>query len=157
MECAMIEERLRELGLELPAPPPPVASYVPAVEAPPFLYISGQLPFQAGKLLHTGKVPEPVTIEAAQQAARQCVLNALAVAKDCLTRLERISRVVRLTGYVACPADFTQQPLVINGASDLLVAIFGDVGKHARVAIGVCSLPLDAPVEVDLILMIEAV
>jgi enamine deaminase RidA (YjgF/YER057c/UK114 family) len=151
----MIEKQLRELGIELPAAPRPVASYVPSVEAGSLLFISGQLPFRDGALLHVGKVPAQVSVEAAQEAARQCVFNALAVARDHLTTLDRVARVVRLSGYVASSPDFYQHPAVINGASDLLEAIFGASGKHSRIAVGVASLPLNAPVELDLILLIK--
>jgi enamine deaminase RidA (YjgF/YER057c/UK114 family) len=150
----MLEKRLMELGIELPPAPQPVASYVPAVQAMSLLYISGQLPFRDGKLLCSGKVPLEVAVEAAQQAARQCVINALAVARDYLTTLDRVQQVVRLSGYVASAPDFFQHPQVINGASELLESIFGSAGKHARIAIGVASLPLNAPVELDLILAV---
>jgi enamine deaminase RidA (YjgF/YER057c/UK114 family) len=150
----MVEERLQALGIELPAAPRPVASYVPAVEAGELLFISGQLPFRDGVLLHTGRVPDRVAVEAAQEAARQCVINALAVVYEQLGTLDRVARVVRLSGYVASSPDFYQQPAVINGASDLLEAIFGTAGKHSRIAVGVASLPLNAPVELDLIMQI---
>ena len=150
----MIEERLQALGIELPAAPRPVASYVPAVEAGALLFLSGQLPFRDGVLLHTGRVPDPVSVEAAQEAARQCVINALAVAREQLGTLDRVEQLVRLSGYVASSPDFYQQPAVINGASDLLEAIFGAAGKHSRIAVGVASLPLNAPVELDLIMQI---
>jgi enamine deaminase RidA (YjgF/YER057c/UK114 family) len=152
----MFERKLRELGLELPPAPKPVASYVPALEVASFLYISGQLPFHNGKLSHEGKVPDEVTVEAAQQAARHCVLNALAIARDHLTTLDRVEKVVRLSGYVASSPQFYQQPLVINGASDLLEQLFGAAGKHTRIAVGVVSLPLNAPVELDLILAVRS-
>jgi enamine deaminase RidA (YjgF/YER057c/UK114 family) len=150
----MIEERLQALGIELPAAPRPVASYVPAVEVDALLFVSGQLPFRDGTLLHTGKVPDPVAVEAAHEAARQCVINALAVALEQLGTLDRVQRLVRLSGYVASSPDFYQQPAVINGASDLLEAIFGAAGKHSRIAVGVASLPFNAPVELDLIMQI---
>jgi enamine deaminase RidA (YjgF/YER057c/UK114 family) len=151
----MIEERLQALGIKLPAAPRPVASYVPAVEAGPLLFISGQLPFHDGALLHVGQVPDPVSVEAAREAARQCVINALAVAREQLGSLDRVERVARLSGYVACSPTFYQQPVVINGASDLLEAVFGTAGKHSRIAVGVASLPLNAPVELDLILLVK--
>jgi enamine deaminase RidA (YjgF/YER057c/UK114 family) len=151
----MFEKRLTELGIELPPAPQPVASYVSAVQARSFLYVSGQLPFRDGKLLCSGKVPEEVGVEAAQQAARQCVINALAVARDYLTTLDQIQQVVRLSGFVASSPDFYQHPLVVNGASDLLESIFGTAGKHSRIAVGVASLPLNAPVELDLILTVK--
>ncbi len=151
----MIGERLRDLGIELPVPPRPVASYVPAVVAGELLFVSGQLPFRDGALLHVGKVPDPVSMEAAQEAAHQCVINALAIAREHLGSLDRVERVVKLSGFVACTPDFYQHPAVINGASDFLEAVFGAVGKHARIAVGVPSLPLNAPVELDLVLLIR--
>jgi enamine deaminase RidA (YjgF/YER057c/UK114 family) len=152
----MFERRLQELGLELPPPPKPLASYVPALEVASLLYISGQLPFLNGKLIHTGKVPDEVAVEAAQQAARQCLLNALAIVRDHLSTLDRVVQLVRLSGYVASSPQFYQQPLVINGASELLADIFGAAGKHTRIAVGVVSLPLNAPVELDLILAVKS-
>jgi enamine deaminase RidA (YjgF/YER057c/UK114 family) len=151
----MIDDKLRALGIELPPAPRPVASYVPAVEAGPLLFISGQLPFRDGALLHTGRVPDAVTVEAAMESARQCLINALAVAREQIATLDRVLQVVRLSGFVASTPDFFQQPAVINGASDLLEAIFGVAGKHSRIAVGVASLPLNAPVELDLILQIQ--
>lgn len=147
----MIEERLRVLGIELPAAPRPVASYVPAVEAGSLLFVSGQLPFRDGALLHVGRVPDQVPLEAAQEAARQCLINALAVIREQVSNFNRVVRVVRLSGFVASSPDFYQHPAVINGASELLEAIWGDAGKHSRIAVGVASLPLNAPVELDLI------
>lgn len=151
----MIEERLRVLGIELPAAPRPVASYVPAVEAGSLLFVSGQLPFRDGALLHVGRVPDQVPLEAAQEAARQCLINALAVIREQVSNFNRVVRVVRLSGFVASSPDFYQHPAVINGASELLEAIWGDAGKHSRIAVGVASLPLNAPVELDLIVQIR--
>jgi enamine deaminase RidA (YjgF/YER057c/UK114 family) len=151
----MIEERLRVLGIELPAAPRPVASYVPAVEAGSLLFVSGQLPFRDGALLHVGRVPDQVPLEAAQEAARQCLINALAVIREQVSTFNRVVRVVRLSGFVASSPDFYQHPAVINGASELLEAILGDAGKHSRIAVGVASLPLNAPVELDLIVQIR--
>ncbi len=151
----MIEERLRALGIDLPAAPRPVASYVPAVEAGSLLFVSGQLPFRDGVLLHVGRVPDQVPVEAAQEAARQCLINALAVIREQVSTFNRVVRVVRLSGFVASSPDFYQHPAVINGASDLLEAIFGAAGKHSRIAVGVASLPLNAPVELDLIVQIQ--
>lgn len=153
----MIEERLRALGIDLPAAPRPVASYVPAVEAGSLLFVSGQLPFRDGALLHVGRVPDQVPVEAAQEAARQCLINALAVIREQVGTFNRVVRVVRLSGFVASSPDFYQHPAVINGASDLLEAIFGAAGKHSRIAVGVASLPLNAPVELDLIVQIQDV
>lgn len=151
----MIEERLRALGIDLPAAPRPVASYVSAVEAGSLLFVSGQLPFRDGALLHVGRVPDQVPVEAAQEAARQCLINALAVIREQLSTFNRVVRVVRLSGFVASSPDFYQHPAVINGASDLLEAIFGAAGKHSRIAVGVACLPLNAPVELDLIVQIQ--
>jgi enamine deaminase RidA (YjgF/YER057c/UK114 family) len=151
----MIDDKLQALGIALPPAPRPVASYVPAVETGSLLYISGQLPIRDGALIHTGRVPDAVTLEAAKEAARQCLINALAVAREQLTTLDRVVRIVRLSGFVASAPDFYQQPAIINGASDLLEAVFGVAGQHSRIAVGVVSLPLNAPVELDLIMQIK--
>lgn len=148
-------DRLSALGLSLPPVPAPVASYVPAVRTGNLVYTSGQLPFVDGKLPWTGRVGGDVTEEDGYQAARIAVLNALAAAGS-VADLDTIVRVVRLTGYVCSHTNFTRQPAVINGASDLLQEIFGEAGKHSRAAIGVYQLPLGAPVEVDLILELES-
>lgn len=146
-----IESRLTELKLQLPEAPKPVASYVPAVRSGQWIIVSGQLPFRNGQLLATGKVGSAVNLELATEAARQCVLNALAVVKAELGGdWGKFSRVVRVGVFVASDDAFTAQPKVANGASDLLVEIFGDAGKHARSAIGTNVLPLNASVEVEL-------
>ncbi|SCL14895.1 RidA family protein [Micromonospora inyonensis] len=142
--------KLAELGLELPEVAPPVASYVPAVQSGRTVYVSGQLPMAEGKLLATGKVGAGVSPEQAKDLAQRCALNALA-AIEALVGLENVVKVVKLTGFVASAPGFTGQPGVINGASDLLGTVFGEAGRHARSAVGVSELPLDAPVEVDLI------
>jgi len=142
--------RLAELGIELPALPQPLGSYAPFATDGRLLFISGQLPLKDGKLIATGHVPTQVTLEAAQAAARQCAVNILAAASLALGGdLSKIAACLKLTGYVACPPDFTDQPKVINGASDLMKAVFGDQGRHARAAVGVGALPLGAPVEVE--------
>ncbi|GAB2665439.1 RidA family protein [Gordonia jinhuaensis] len=150
-------ERLKELGIELPAVAAPVASYVPAVQTGNLVYTSGQLPFHQGGLAVAGKVCEGaegvVKPDVATKAARQCILNALA-AVDSLVGIDSIKRIVKVTGFVASAVGFTGQPQVINGASDLLDEIFGEAGKHARSAVGVAELPLGAPVEVELIVEI---
>ncbi|HJR78144.1 MAG TPA: RidA family protein [Nitrospiraceae bacterium] len=146
------DARLEALGLELPAPPKPVASYIPAVRSGHLLFLSGMLPFRNGQLTCTGKVGRELTTDQGSAASRTAVLNALAVARQELGTLDRINKVVRMVGHVASAEGFGQQPAVINGASDLLVQIFGDAGRHARVAIGVAELPLNAPVELELIL-----
>jgi enamine deaminase RidA (YjgF/YER057c/UK114 family) len=142
--------KLAELGLPLPEVVPPVASYVPAVQSGQHVYVSGQLPMAEGKLLATGKVGNGVSAEQAKDLAQRCALNALA-AIDALVGLENVVKVVKLTGFVASAPGFTGQPAVINGASDLFGAVFGEGGRHARSAVGVAELPLDAPVEVEVI------
>ncbi|HVZ94771.1 MAG TPA: RidA family protein [Phycisphaerales bacterium] len=149
-----IASRLQQLSLTLPTPSKPVANYIPAVSVPAgakLLYISGQVPLRDGKLIASGVVPSAVSIEQAQTCARQCVLNALAAAQMELGSLDKIRRVVRIGVFVACDATFTEHPKVGNGASDLLVEIFGEAGKHARAAVGVPCLPLGAPVEVEFV------
>jgi enamine deaminase RidA (YjgF/YER057c/UK114 family) len=142
--------QLAQLGLELPAVVPPVAAYVPAVRTGSLVYTSGQLPMADGELRQVGKVGAQVTAEQAKDLARTCALNALA-AVDALVGIDSVVRVVKVVGFVASAPDFTGQPGVINGASELLGEVFGDVGRHARSAVGVAVLPLDAPVEVELI------
>lgn len=155
MSHATTRRRLAQLGLVLPAPTAPVASYVPAVRTGNLIYTSGQLPLVAGALEHTGKVGADVSVDAAAGLARICALNALAAA-SALADLDSVVRVVKVVGFVASAADFNQQPAVINGASDLLLSVFGDVGQHARSAVGVAELPLNAPVEVELIVEVPA-
>ncbi len=145
------EDRLRDLGYELPAVSHPAGSYVPATCAGTLLFTAGQLPFKDGQLPYTGKVGAEVSVEEAKEAARLCVLNALAAVEAEAGSLENVRRIVKVTGYVASAAGFNQQPEVINGASDFLGEVFGKRGIHARSAVGVAELPLDAPVEVELI------
>ena len=147
----MIEERIAELGLELPSPPKPAGAYVPVVVEGNLVYVSGQVPFQSGTVpeLFKGKVTSEVSIETAQAAARICTLNALSQIKAALGDLDRVKKFIRLSGYVNSDPSFTDQPKVINAASDLLADIFGDAGKHSRVAIGVSSLPLGSAVEIE--------
>lgn len=146
-----INARLAELGLDLPPVAAPVAAYVPTVRTGNLVYTSGQLPFVAGVLPATGKVGVEVAAAEATQFARIAVLNALAAVAAEVGSLDRIVRIVKLVGFVASSPEFTGQPGVINGASELLGDIFGDAGKHARSAVGVAVLPLDAPVEIELI------
>lgn len=146
-----IPARLSALYITLPAPPRPIASYVPAVEAGGILYVSGQLPLRDGELMAEGKVPSPVKIAEATAAARQCVINALAVVADHLGGdWSRFERIVRVGVFVQSAEQFGKQSEVANGASDLLMDIFGEAGKHARAAVGVNALPLNAAVEVEL-------
>jgi len=144
-----IDDRLKELNLTLPPLPKPLASYVPAVITGHLLVISGQVPIENGKIVQPGKLGRELSVKQGQQLARLCVLNGLAAAKQALGSLDRIRRVVRVAGYVASADGFQQQPAVVNGASDLLVEIFGENGRHARVAIGVNELPLGCGVEVE--------
>ena len=153
-----IDARLNELGLTLPPVAKPVASYIPVVvaEKAGLVFVSGQVPLKEGKPLALGTVPGDVSIEQAQACARQCVLNGLAAVKAEIGSLDRIKRVVKVGVFVSCEKGFTEQPKVGNGASELLVAIFGEAGKHARAAVGVPALPLGVPVEVDLVLSLES-
>ncbi|TFC18187.1 RidA family protein [Cryobacterium algoritolerans] len=149
-----IEARLAELGIDLPSAVPPLASYVPAVVSGAFVFTSGQLPMVSGALPATGKVGDGhglVPAGDAKEYARQCALNGLAAIKAVIGSLDRITQVVKVTGFVASDPAFTGQPGVVNGASQVLGEIFGDLGVHARSAVGVAVLPLDSPVEVELI------
>ncbi|MCW2823434.1 MAG: LysR family transcriptional regulator [Aeromicrobium sp.] len=145
-----VDDRLAELGLTVPTVPAPVAVYVPAVRSGSYVFTSGQLPLSSGELLATGKVGGEVSPEAAYDCARQCALNAIAAVKS-LVDLDQVVRVVKATVFVASTPDFTGQPGVANGASELFGAAFGDAAQHARSAVGVPVLPLDAPVEVELV------
>jgi len=149
------EERLAALGLSLPPVTPPAAAYVPALRTGNYIYVSGQLPIVDGKLQGTGKVGAGVSPQDAARLARLCALNALAAAADVAGGLSRIKRIVKVLGFVASAPDFTGQPLVVNGASELLQDVFGENGKHARSAVGVAVLPLDTPVEVELIAEVD--
>lgn len=147
-----INNRLRDLGITLPTPPKPVAAYIPFVRTGNLIYTSGQIPLVEGKVICTGPVPSAVSLDQARTAARQCALNALAIISDALLGdLNRVRRIVRVGVWVCCDAGFTDQPKVGNGASELLVEIFGENGRHARAAVGSIALPLGATVEVDLL------
>ena len=145
-----VESKLAELGLTLPEVVPPLASYVPAVASGEYVFTSGQLPMVNGKLGLTGKVGAEVTAEEAKAQARICALNALAAVKSVIGDLDRIEQVVKVVGFVASASDFAGQPGVVNGASELLGEVLGEAGVHARSAVGVAVLPLDAPVEVEI-------
>jgi enamine deaminase RidA (YjgF/YER057c/UK114 family) len=147
--------RLAELGLTLPQVVPPLAAYLPAVQSGSYVYVSGQLPMVEGKLPYVGKVGADVTVEQGAQLARICALNALA-AIDSLVGLGRIVKIVKLTGFVASAEGFTGQPAVVNGASELFGEVLGELGRHARSAVGVAELPLGAPVEVEVIAEVSA-
>jgi len=149
------EQRLADLGLEVPEVAKPVAAYVPAMRTGNHVYTSGQLPMRGGQLITTGKVGAEVTAEEAVDCARQCALNAIAAVKAEVGDLSRVTRVVKVVAFVASTPDFTGQPGVANGASELLGAVFGDAGQHARSAVGVPVLPLDAPVEVEMVVEVS--
>ena len=146
-----VDERLAELGITLPTVVPPVAAYIPAVVSGNHVFTSGQLPMVDGVLPETGKLGADVSAERGKELARQCALNALAAVASVIGSLDRITRIVKVVGFVASDPAFTGQPGVINGASEVLGEIFGDAGVHARSAVGVAVLPLDSPVEVELI------
>ena len=150
------EDRLAELGLAVPAVAKPVAVYVPAVRSGDHVYTSGQLPMRDGELMHTGKVGGDVSAEEATECAQQCALNAIAAVKAEIGDLALVRRVVKVVVFVASTPDFTAQPGVANGVSELLGTVFGDAGVHARSAVGVSALPLDAPVEVEMLVEVSA-
>jgi enamine deaminase RidA (YjgF/YER057c/UK114 family) len=145
------EARLAELGLDLPAAPRPVASYVPAVVSGNLVFLAGQVPMADGALLWKGKVGAELDADAGADAARRCALQALAVLRDALGSLGRVRRIVKVSVFVASAPGFSEQPRVANGASDLLAEVFGEAGRHARTAVGVPELPLGAPVEVEVV------
>ncbi len=149
------EERARELGIEIPVPPKPAASYLPGVVTDGLLYVSGQLPMKDGQLQVRGVVGGDVSVEEAYQAARLCALNALGVVRMMAGSLDAVERIVKLEGFVNSTPQLTAQPQCINGASDLLAEIFGEAGAHARFAIGTAGLPLGAPVEVGMIVKLK--
>ena len=150
------EDRLRELGLELPPAPRPVGAYVPAVRTGNLVFVSGQLPMAGGSLLATGHVGREVSLELAQACARQAALNALAVVAAEIGGLAGVRRIVRITGHVASSPGFADQARVLNAASELLVEVFGEAGRHSRAAVGAAELPLGAPVELEMIVEVRA-
>jgi enamine deaminase RidA (YjgF/YER057c/UK114 family) len=150
------DAQLAALGLVLPAPPKPVATYIPVVKVGDLLFLSGMIPLRDGTLIMAGKLGQEISIEQGYEGAKICLLNALAVIRQEFGTLDRVKQVVKMVGYVASTADFVQQPAVINGASDLLVKLFGDAGRHVRVAVGAAALPLNAPVEIELIVQMSA-
>ncbi|TKB67935.1 MAG: RidA family protein [Nitrospira sp.] len=145
------EQKLTQLGLALPAPPKPVANYVPVVRTGDLLFLSGVLPSRDGQLIMTGKLGQNLSIEQGMEAARVAVLNGLSIIQQEAGSLDRVKRIVKMVGHIASAPGFTDQPQVLNGASDLLVSLFGDAGRHARVAVGAAELPRQAPVEIELI------
>lgn len=144
-----IEARLKELGIALPAAAAPAANYVPFVATGNLVFVSGQLPFENGQLRHKGIVGAGVSVEDAQAAARLCALNLIAQVRTAVGDLDMVARVIKLGGFVASAPNFTDQSKVVNGASDLMVEVFGDLGRHARAAVGVAALPLGVSVEID--------
>ena len=149
------KDRLKELGIELPKAPEPLGSYVPCVQAGSLLFLSGVLPLKDGKLARKGRVGEAVSVKEAQEDARQVVINVLSVINAYLGSLDEVKSCVKLNGYISSNPDFTDHPAVLNAASDLLRDIFGDKGRHARVAVGVSALPFDSPLEIDFIFEIK--
>ena len=149
------EDKLRQMGLELPEPPKPVAAYVPCVRTGNLLFVSGQVPREKGVLRFSGHVGGNLNVEEGQRAARICALNALSVVKGEVGNLDRVRRIVKLTGFVASAAGFTDQPKVVDGASTLLAELFGEKGQHARAAVGVNELPLGSAVEIEMIVEVE--
>ena len=152
----MIDQKLRDLGLELPQPPAPVGFYVPVLRTGNLVVTSGQLPIKEGKVVFAGRVGSDLDVEAGQAAARLCALNALAQIKACLGTLESVTRIVRLEGFVLSAQGFQSQPQVLNGASELMVQLFGEAGKHTRIAVGVSELPLNAAVQLGVWVEVSA-
>jgi len=151
----LIEERVKNLGLELPEAPQPVAAYIPAVKVDNYVYTSGQIPFVNGELKYIGKVGKDVSEQEGYEAAKICALNCLSVIKGVIGSLDNIEQVVKVSGFVASAENFNMQPKVINGASELIGEIFGERGQHARAAVGVNELPLNATCEVEMIVKIR--
>ena len=147
----MIEEKLKSLEITLPNPPTPAGSYIPAIKTGNLLFISGQIPMENGKVLFTAKVTDE-NLETAQKSAKMCAINLLAQMKRELGSLDKVTRIVRLSGFVNSDTEFYQHPKVINAASDLFFEIFGDKGKHSRIAVGVACLPLNSMTEIDAII-----
>ncbi len=150
-----VEQNLKDLGIDIPEVAKPVAAYVPAVKAGQWVYISGQLPLKEGKLGKTGKVGSDVTTEEAYQEARQCAVNCIAALKSVVGDLDNVTKIVKVTGFVASAKGYNDQPKVINGASELLGQAFGEAGLHARAAVGVAELPMNSPCEVELIALVK--
>jgi enamine deaminase RidA (YjgF/YER057c/UK114 family) len=151
----MIDEKLKSLNITLPTPSKPAGSYIPVVISGQTVYVSGQIPIGDGKIAYKGRVPTEQSLEQAQLAAKLCIVNALSQLKSEIGNLDKISKILRVSGFVNSSPDFTEQPKVINAASNLLFEIFGEKGKHSRIAVGVASLPLGATVEIDMIVEIN--
>ncbi len=145
------EDKLKELGIELPVAPTALGSYIPALRTGNLIFLSGILPLRKGKLIKQGKVGKDLGLDEAKEEAKAATINALSVLKACIGSLDKVKRCIKITGYVASASDFVEQPKVLNAASDLLFETFGDKGKHARSTVGVNVLPLNAPLEIDYI------
>lgn len=150
------EDKIKELGLKLPEAPEPIAEYIPAKKINDVVYVSGQGPIKKGKFIYIGKVGDTVTLDEGYKCAEQCCLNALAAVKSVVGSLDEIEEIVKLRGFVNSADDFLEQPKVINGASELLVKIFGEKGRHARAALGTSVLPDDIPVELEMIVKVKS-
>ena len=146
----MIEQKIESLGITLPSPPTPAGSYIPVIRTGNLIFISGQIPMAEGKVMFTGKVSDE-NLEIAQKSARMCAINILAQIKREIGDLDKVSKIVRLSGFVNAVPEFSQHPKVINSASDLIFEVFGEKGKHSRIAVGVASLPLNSMTEIDAI------
>lgn len=153
---SQVEDKLREMGLELPEAPKPVAAYIPAKHVGELVYVSGQIPLKDGQIAYTGKVGQDLSIEDGYEAAKLCALNALAVVKATIGSLEKLVEVVHVRGYVNSASDFGEQPEVVNGASEFLGELLGDRGSHARAAVGVAGLPRGVPVEIEMVVRVES-
>lgn len=152
-----VEEKLKSLGITLPDIPKPVAAYIPALQVDSLVFTSGQIPIQAGVIKFKGKVGAEVSKQQGYEAARLCVLNALSAIKGVIGNLDQITKIVKVVGFVSSAEGFIEQPAVVNGASDCLLEVFGDKGKHARSAVGVAELPLGVPVEVEMIVHVKSI
>ena len=151
----MIVDKLRENKIVLPTPPAPAGSYIPVISTGNIAFVSGQIPMKDGKVKFTGKVPNEQTIETSQEAAKLCIINCLAQLNTYFGTLENIKKIIRVSGFVNSTPNFSEHPKIINAASDLLFKVFGDSGKHSRIAVGVTSLPLNSTVEIDMIVEVS--
>jgi len=151
----MIEERMKELEISLPTPPKPAGSYIPIVTSGNLVFVSGQIPMESGQMKYQGKVPDVQSIQNAKNASKLCIINALSQLNAYFGTLENVEKIVRISGFVNSEESFSDHPKVINAASELLVDIFGEKGKHSRIAVGVSSLPLNATVEIDMMVEIS--
>jgi enamine deaminase RidA (YjgF/YER057c/UK114 family) len=145
------EDKLKELGIKLPEAPKPLGSYIPSVQTGNVFYLSGMLPLINGKLVRTGRVGESVSLDEAREDAKAATINALSVLKSTIGNLDKVKRCIKINGYIASAPDFTEQPKVLNAASDLIFEVFGEAGRHARAAVGVNVLPLNSPIEIEFI------